>query len=808
MARPHETLAAPLLTAVWTDLRFAIRSSRAAPAVTAVATVVLALGIAANTLVFSVIETTLLRPVPYDQPDALVLINERSPVSEREPVAFDDYRDWRRDTMAFEALAAGNSETFNLTGMGDPEQVSGSNVSAGLFEVLRVKPFLGRLFTDADDHPTAAPVVVITHASWRGRFHADPAILGRVIVLDAVPRAIVGVLPLGVRYPVTDSQGEVFSPLGRLESDLAGRADRSVTVLGRLKPGVLLRQAQADVDRVAGRLAVEYPATNRDVRARVDGYADRVTASSATLLRALWGAVMLVWFVACANAAGLVAIRNASRAREFATRLSLGATRARLSAQVLTESVALATVAGSLGVIVAGVALPVLVTMLPSDLPRVADIALDGRVLAYAGLCTLATALLAALLPAWHTARLPLFRTASIPTPAVAARSGVRAALVIAQLALSHVLLVGAAVLLTTLAHLLGTDTGFQPDRVAAALYYLPDASYVTRERIVDFHRAFIDRVSHLPGITAAGLLTPPPFGMGSGQTDVVVEGREGTIRIDGFRASPGALSALGAPLRSGRFLDDRDGRDAPLVAVVDEQFARQYLGRGDPLSRRLRLARSNEWMPIVGVAGHIVTRSLEAPDRPQIYLPLFGTSLHFTSVLVRTDVGPPMARMGDLRALARSLDADLPLFNAASLTTLISGTTGRQRLGAYVLTAFASVALVLAATGLAGIVGYSITLRTRELGIRLALGARPRALVTGVVTYGGGLTLVGLLLGLVGGLATAHVFSALVPGTAMLNPALLSTTALALLGVGAVASYLPARRVLSIDLVAILKRE
>ena len=497
-------------------------------------------------------------------------------MSEREAVAFEDYRDWRRDTTSFEALAATNSETFNLTGMGDPEQVSGSNVSSSLFGVLRVTPLLGRLFTEEDDHPTAAPVVVISYASWRGRFHADPAILGRMIMLDGVPRAIVGVLPGGVRYPVTDSRGEVFSPLGLLEPNLAGRANRSVTVLGRLKAGVPLRQAQADLDRVAGRLAIEYPATNRDVRARMERYADRVTASSAALLRALWGAVMLVWFVACANAAGLVAIRNATRAREFATRLSLGATRARLSAQMMTESLALATVAGSLGVIAAGLALPVLVTLLPSDLPRVADIALDGRVLGYAGLCTLVTAVLAALLPAWYTARLPLFRTASVSAPTIAARSGVRAALVIGQLALSHVLLVGAALLMTALVHLLHTDTGFQPDRVAAALYYLPDATYVTRERIVGFHRAFIDRVSHLPGIAAAGLLTPPPFGMGGGQTDVVIEGRDGTIRIDGFRASPGALSALGAPLRSGRFFDDRDGRDAPLVAVVDEHFARR----------------------------------------------------------------------------------------------------------------------------------------------------------------------------------------------------------------------------------------
>ena len=341
---------------------------------------------------------------------------------------------------------------------------------------------------------------------------------------------------------------------------------------------------------------------------------------------------MLVWFVACANAAGLVAIRNAARAREFATRLSLGATRARLSAQMLTESLALATVAGSLGVIAAGLALPVLVTLLPSDLPRVADIALDGRVLGYAGLCTLVTAVLAALLPAWHTARLPLFRTASVSAPAIAARSGVRAALVIGQLALSHVLLVGAALLMTALAHLLHMDTGFQPYCVAAALYYLPDATYVTRERIVGFHRAFIDRVSHLPGIAAAGSpATPPPFGMGGGQTDVVIEGRDGMIRIDGFRASPGALSALGAPLRSGRFFDDRDGRDTPLVAVVDEQFARHgpsapaiLLIDGCVLHDRTSGCRSSVW-PDTSSPGRLKPRT-----GLQIYLPLFGTSPRF----------------------------------------------------------------------------------------------------------------------------------------------------------------------------------
>jgi putative ABC transport system permease protein len=243
------------------------------------------------------------------------------------------------------------------------------------------------------------------------------------------------------------------------------------------------------------------------------------------------------------------------------------------------------------------------------------------------------------------------------------------------------------------------------------------------------------------------------------------------------------------------------------MVAVIDEQFARQYLAGGDPLGRRVRLARSNVWMPIVGVAGHIVTRSLEVPDRPQIYLPLFGTSLHFTSVLVRTDAGPPMVRMADVRAIARQLDPALPLFNAASMTTLISGTTGRQRLGAYVLTAFACAALVLAAIGVAGIASYSVTLRAREYGIRLALGARPHALVAGLVTYGCVLTVVGLMLGLVGGLAAAHVLSALVPGTQVLNPALI-VTALALFGAGAVASYLPARRVASIDLVTILRRE
>lgn len=772
------------------------------------AIVALAVGIGANTIVFSIVDAALLEPPPFDNPSALVVLNERSPRAEMMSASYLDYVDWRTSNTVFDSLAVMGRETFNLTGTGDPVQVFGSHVSVSLFDVLRVKPLAGRLFRADDDRPGAAPVVLLTYTSWMRRFGGDPGIVGRTITLDKIPRTIIGVLAPGFSFPTAGDRAEIYSPFGLISSDYRDRGLHVLFVVGRLKQGVTIDAARADLDTIASRLAHDYPATNREVRVSVTPYRDRMVGSSRTLLLAVWGAVFAVLLVACASAATVLVTRGAGRAREFAIRAALGATRADLLRQLLTEGLLLAGVSGVAGILLAAWGMPAFVALLPHNLPRMADFSLNAKAVLFALVAATTTGVLTGLLPAWQAAGPSLQSTASGRVEPLAARPHLRAALVVGQLALSQALLVGAGLLIATLVHLLNIDPGFQPEHVATGLYYLTDSTYVTHEQLAGFHRTLIDRVSRLPGVTAIGLITPPPFDFGSSESDIVIEGQNEAIRTDSFLTTPGARAALDIPLKAGRFFDDGDRLDAPPVALVDERFAKTYFGTGPALGRRIRLNRSTNWMEVVGVVGHIATRTLDYAGKPQIYTPLFASSLHFTAIVVRTANADPMTAIPEIRRILRGMDPDLPLFNTAPMTRQIAETAGGARLGAFVFVALAAAAWLLAAIGLAGVVGYSVTIRTKELGIRIALGARPGALVRGVVAYGSVLTLTGLALGLAGGLVGARALSSLLVGVRPLDPGTLGGAALALLATGVAASYLPARRVSRVDPIAALKAD
>ncbi len=772
------------------------------------ATVALAVGIGANTIAFSIVDAALLEPPPFENPNALVVLNERSPRADVMSASYLDYVDWRTGNTVFDSLAVMGRETFNLIGTGDPAQVFGSHVSESLFDVLRVKPFAGRLLRADDDRPGAAPVVLLTYTSWMRRFGGDPGIIGRTITLDKIPRTIVGVLAPNFNFPTAGDRAEIYSPFGLISRDYRDRGLHVLFVVGRLKPGTTIDGARADLDTIASRLAHDYPATNRDVRVTVTRYRDRMVGSSRTLLLAVWGAVFAVLLVACASAATVLVTRGAGRAREFAIRTALGATRADLVRQLLTEALLLAGVSGAAGILLAAWGLPAFVALLPHDLPRMADFSLNAKAVLFALFAATATGVLTGLLPAWQVSGPSLHSTASARVEPVAARPHLRAALVVSQLALSQALLVGAGLLIATLVHLLNVDPGFQPERVATGLYYLTDSTYVTHEQLVGFHRTLVDRVSRLPGVTAAGLITPPPFDFGSSESEVVIDGQDGVIRTDSFLATPGARAALDIPLKAGRFFSEDDRRDAPPVALVDERFAKTYFGTGPALGRRIRLNRSTSWMEVVGVVGHIATRTLDYAGKPQIYTPLFASSLHFTALIVRTASPDPMTAIPAVRRIMRGMDPDLPLFNTAPMARQIAETAGGARLGAFTFVALAAAAWLLAAIGLAGVVGYSVTMRTKELGIRLALGARPGALVRGVVVYGTALTLLGVVVGLASGLAGARALSSLLVGVQPLDQRVLGGAALALLATGVAASYLPARRVSRVDPIAALKSD
>jgi putative ABC transport system permease protein len=783
------------------------RALRRTPGASAAAAGALAIGIAANTIVFSIVDAALLRDPPFQDPNALVIVTEQSPQTSALAASYLDYVDWRSDNTVFESMAVRGRETFNLTGAGDPAQVFGVHVSASLFDVLRAKPLAGRLFTADDDRRGAAPVVLLTYRSWMRRFNGDPAIVGRTIILDKIPRTIVGLLPKDFHYPTAGDRAEIYSPFGP-GAEYGDRGLRVLQVVARLKHGVTIEAARADLNRIADVLAQAHPETNRDVRVDVGRFRDRVAGSSSTLLLAVWAAVLAVLLVACASAATVLLTRGASRTREFAIRIALGATRADLLRQLIAEGLLLAAVSGAAGVLLAVWGLPAAVALLPPDLPHLTDFALNGRAVLVALVAATATGVIAGMLPAWQAWVPPLYATASARVEPIAARPTLRAALVVGQLALSQALLVAAGLLIATLVHLLKTDPGFQPDHVGTGLYYLTDSTYVTHDQLVGFHTTLLDRVGHLPGVAAAGLITPPPFDFGSSVSDIDVEARDAPMRTDSFIASPGAFAALGIPLKAGRVFRDSDRRDAPPVALVDDRFARIAFGAASPIGRRIRVARTKTWMEIVGVVGHIGIRSLDYAGKPQIYTSLLAASQHFTALVVRTANADPMASMPAIRKIVRDMDPDLPLFNTASMTQEIAETAGGARLSAFVFAAFAAAAWLLAAIGLAGVVGYSVTIRTRELGIRIALGATPDALVRRVVAYGAALTIAGLGIGLAVGLLGARALSSLLVGVQPLDPLVLGGTAAAFIATGAAASYVPARRVARVDPLEALKAD
>ena len=447
-----------------------------------------------------------------------------------------------------------------------------------------------------------------------------------------------------------------------------------------------------------------------------------------------------------------------------------------------------------------------MVAVLPGGLPNVADIDLDRRVLTVASAVSLMTGVLAGILPAWQASRTSVFHAASARHTALAARSRLRAALVVGQLAATQALLIPSGLLISTLVYLVQTNPGFDADQMVVAMYDLPEETYTTHDQMVGFHRARIDGVAGLPRVTAVGLLTPPPFGFGESRLDFRVEGRPEPVTADYFRASPGVPAALRIAIVGGRFFDDRDRREAASVAVVDDRFAKVYLAGADPIGRRVRLEGSTDWLSIVGIVRHIATRSIGDAGRPQVYQPLLATSTHFTAIMVRTTTADPMAVMPEIRAVAQRLDPDLPLFSGASMESLIGHAADRQRFAAYTFAVYAAAAWVLAGLALAGAIGHAVTTRRKELGIRLALGAEPRGLIRRVVLHGAGLTMFGLGLGLGGGLMAARPLTSLLVGVQSFDLRVLLMASSALFSTGLLASYLPARKISSVDPVESLK--
>ncbi len=795
------------------NLRIGARMLRRTPGFTAVAVVTLALGIGANTAVFSLVDGVILRPLPYREPDRLVRLWETNPARgwNQFSVSVPNFLDFRQEGRSFEQLAAWRWQSFNLTPAdGDPERVGAAAVSTNLFPMLGVTPALGRDFTPEEDRPGGETrVVLLSNEFWRTRLGGDPAVVGSTLPLDGVGYTVAGILPESYRPP---GDPELFVPLAPNPAE-ESRGNHMLAVFGRLADGVSVEQARAEMEAFAARLSDQYPVSNGGWSTRIDPLYDAIVSEDTRRpLYVLLGAVGLVLLIACINVASLMLARATARQNEMAIRTALGAGRFRLSAQLLTEGLLIAAVAGALGLVVAHWGVNLLKSLAVLDMPRLEGVSVDGRVLVFTLATTLLTSLLFGIVPALRVSRTSLnetFKGGSRSTTGGADRLRLRNTLVVAEIALSLMLLVGAGLLMRSFSTLRNVDPGFDAADVATMRINLPGARYQEREPVAGFYDGLFRDVAALPGVESVGATNIVPLGNGNTSIEVIIDGAapaDGSQSAADWRlATPDYFRAMRIPLLAGRSFVEQDYADKFTAAIVNEEMARRYWpGEGAVGKQFYWHSLEGPKLTVVGVAGDVRANGLDVKPRPMVYIPVVDNSM---SVVVRTAPGATVD-VASIRAIVRRLDPALPLAGVTTMGRILEDSTDGERFSMTVLGGFAAVALLLAAIGLYGVLAYSVLQRTPEIGVRMALGAETRHVLALVLRQGLALTLVGLGLGVVGALAFSRVMSSLLYETQATDPATYVGVSLVLALVALLACLLPARRAMRIDPVIALRQE
>jgi predicted permease len=802
------------------DLRHALRLLREQPGFTAVALLTLALGIGATTAIFSVVNAVVLRPLPFPRSDRLVLVYENN--VQRGWMTFAvapaNYADWARDARTFESLAAMRGGSAALIVDNVAEQVPATSATAELFRVFGGVTAHGRAFVDGDDAPNAQPIAVIGYGLWQRRFDGDPGVIGRVVTINDRPTQIVGVMARGFGRGNPDTDLWLPLTIDRLRAERGGR---TLNVVGRLAEGAEVDGARAEMTAIAARLSRAFPAENSGWGVTLVRLEDAVVGSSVKrALYVLFSAVGFVLLIACVNVANLLSARGVARHRELAIRGALGASRLRVVRQLLTESLVLAGAGGVLGLFLATWGADLLLALAPAGIPRIDEVGLDGRVLAAGIAATLAAAVIFGLAPALQSSALrpddalkATARGGSHP-----GRRRLSHVFVVAEVALAVVLVVGAGLLLRSLIRLTNQPIGFDSDRSLVFSLSLPDARYPSADAVSAFHHHLLERLRSLPGVAAAGATHALPFsGMDSvrgfvrdGEPRDAVEPPTSEYRL----VTPGYFAAMGIPIKRGREFTDADVAGQPGAIVVNEAFARQYLS-GDPLGQRIRQAGSVElpWLTVVGVAGDVRHFGLAADIRPEMFWPAaqatWGATLNrhrrALTFVVRTH-GDPVSMLPAIRLQVAALDPNRPVVSPRPMTALISSSAGIPRFSAVLLGVFAMVGLVLAAAGVYGVMSYTVAAGRREMGIRLALGARPSMLLALVLRGGVSLAALGGTLGLIAAWLLGDALQPQLFKTPPHDTVTFAATAAVLLVVAFVACYVPARRAGRVDPIEALR--
>jgi putative ABC transport system permease protein len=802
------------------DIKFGCRSLAKNPGFTAVAVLALALGVGANSAIFSVVNATLLNPLPFPEEGQLLRLGEGKrggAQPERGSFSYPDYKDVQQQAQTLAHVSAFLNAGAMLTDEGlEQERVYGADVSPEYFDVLGIRPELGRVFTTEEDRPSSG-VVVISHGLWQRRFGGRRDVIGRQLRMGVTPVTVVGVMPEGFEYPFRADRQDFWEPLNdRPAPDRDQRDSHSYRVIARMKPGVTLEQANAELDTISRRLEQQYPDSNTTTLAAGASMHEEMTRDVRPALLILLGAVGLVLLIACANVANLLLARAAGRQREIAIRTALGASRWRVVRQLLVESLLLALAGGACGLLLALWGTDVLVAAGPANIPRVGQAGLDARVLAFTMLVSVLTGVVFGLVPALQASRTDLtggLKEGSRGSTEGPRRSRVRSALVVAEVALSLVLLIGAGLLIRSFVRLMQTDPGFDPARVVALDIPLGSKRYDTPEKQSAFFAQLVGRVRGMQGVEAAGVVNNLPLGNSIDELTFNIEGRPpfqpGAMPQAHYTVvSPGYFEALKIPLRSGRMFTEHDDARSPNVMLVSEALARAVFAGENPVGRRLITDAAVPPFEIVGVVGDARRVSLASEAEPEFYVPFQQAAQRRLNLVVRAGAGDPAALTSSLRGAVAELDKDQLIWQTRTLDQLVSASVAGRRFNMTLLGLFASVAMALAALGLYGVMAYSVTRRTHEIGVRMALGARGSDVLRMVVGQGMRLALLGVAIGLAAAFAVTRVLASLLYGVTTTDPLTYAGLAALLASVAFLASYLPARRATKVDPMEALRYE
>jgi putative ABC transport system permease protein len=811
------------------DIRYGVRRLLKQPIITIVAIISLGLGIGANTSIFSVVNAVLLRPLPYQDSGRLVFVWETNSqaiaalmnIQNHNQVAAANYLDWTKQNQSFEGMAAIRFLNFNLTGGDRPERVPGAIVTQNLFSLLGVKASLGRTFLPEDAQPERERVVVLSTGLWQRRFGGDQNVIGQKLSLNNESFSVIGVMPAEFQYP-DEAQLWVLSRLAVPEAPgaananlLTNRLAHYLFVLGRLKPGVSIQQAQADMTKISANLQSQFPQTNTGAGARVVSMQEEIVGDIKPALKILLAVVAFVLLIACANIANLLLARASSLSKEIAVRVALGASRLRIIRQLLTESTLLALAGGALGLLLAYEGIQVLAALNPGDIPRVKEINLDFTVLGWTILLSVLTGVLSGLAPALQVSRPNLNETLQEGGRGAdpgAARHRVRNLLVILEVAVSLVLLTSAGLLVKSFINLQRVDPGFNPDNVLTMRLSLPFYKYAQPDQQRGFTAELLQRVKHLPGVESAAISTALPLSTMESASSFLIEGQpppsDGSLPIADFRTvSPDYFQVLHIPVLKGRVFTDADTKDVQNVAVVNQTMARNVFGDQDAIGKRIFIGGDKNASEIVGIVGDVRHSSLDSEPKPEMYVTYLQAPPSFYTLAVRTKL-EPTSMVGAVRNEVLAIDKDQPVSVVKTMAEMRSESLAALRFNTVALSIFAGLGLILAAVGIYGVMAYSVGQRTHELGIRMALGAQPGAVLRLVLGQGMLLVLIGVVLGLVLSFGMTRIMASFLYGVTAHDPATFVFVAIALSLVALLANYIPARRATKVDPLIALRNE